>query len=165
MALSNEDVRQILSILESSTFDSIEIRMGDISIAASKSGPLRSAAAPQAAALPASTMTAAPIADVAPKPEPTAAQVVAPEPADEEGLIKIRAPMVGSFYVAPKPGEPAFVTPGDTIDHDTTIAIIEVMKVFTNIKAEVKGTVVRCLVKDGDLVEFEQPIFLIRPAS
>lgn len=163
MALSNEDVRQILSIVESSTFDSIEIRMGDISIAASKSGPLSNTQSPQAAAPAAGA--AAPRDDAGATPKPSAEPAAAPRSAGEDGLVEIPAPMVGTFYVAPKPGEPPFVSPGDTVDEDTTVAIIEVMKVFTNIKAEVNGTVVRCLIEDGGFVEFGQPIFLIRPAS
>ena len=160
MKLSHEEVREILSIVEASAFDSIEIKVGDISIAASKSGPLRQAAAtaPVAAAEP--VAASAPAAS-APEPAPAAAPVA--EAGEEEGLVEVTAPIVGTFYVAPEPGADPFVKEGDVIDADTTVGIIEVMKVFNNVRAEQKGTVVRCLVGNGDFVEFKQPILLIRP--
>ena len=150
MKLSHEDVREILSIVEASSFDSIEIQFGDIKLAASKSGPLpRSDAAPVATAAP-----AAPEAGAAPAPA-----------AAEEGLIEVTAPLVGTFYIAREPGAVPFVTEGDKVDEITTVGIIEVMKVFNDIKAEQAGTVVRCLVEDGAFVEFGQPILLIRPEA
>ena len=85
------------------------------------------------------------------------------EAGEEEGLVEVTAPIVGTFYVAPEPGADPFVKEGDVIDADTTVGIIEVMKVFNNVRAEQKGTVVRCLVENGDFVEFKQPILLIRP--
>lgn len=161
MKLSHEEVREILSIVEASAFDSIEIKVGDISIAASKSGPLRQAAA--AAPVTAAEPAAAPAPVAAPEPAPAAPAAPAAEAGEEEGLVEVTAPIVGTFYVAPEPGADPFVKEGDVIDADTTVGIIEVMKVFNNVRAEQKGTVVRCLVGNGDFVEFKQPILLIRP--
>ncbi|MWD29371.1 biotin carboxyl carrier domain-containing protein, partial [Aquicoccus sp. SCR17] len=111
---------------------------------------------------------AAPAPRPAPVPEPTETAAPAPAPkaspaAAEEGLIEVTAPIVGTFYIAPEPGAAPFVTEGDKVDETSTVGIIEVMKVFNNIKAEQAGTVVRCLVEDGAFVEFGQPILLIRP--
>lgn len=159
MTLTHDDVRQILAIVEASSFDSIEIRIGDMTLAASKSGPI----AARQAAPPVSSPAPQPASQPAP-----AAPVSAPLPqADrhEEGLVEIRAPIVGTFYVAPGPGAAPFVKEGDRIDADSTVGIIEVMKVFNSIRAETSGTVVRRLVEDGAFVEFDQPILLIRPEA
>ncbi|WPZ23957.1 acetyl-CoA carboxylase biotin carboxyl carrier protein (plasmid) [Sulfitobacter faviae] len=157
MKLSHEDIREILSIVEASSFDSIEFQVGDIKLAASKSGPQpRSGAAPAARPAPVPEPTKAAAPDPAPKTAPAA---------DEEGLIEVTAPILGTFYIAPEPGAVPFVTEGDKVDEITTVGIIEVMKVFNDIKAERAGTVVRCLVEDGAFVEFGQPILLIRPEA
>ncbi len=160
MTLTNEDVRQILSIIEASSFDSIEIRIGDMSLAASKSGPLvaQQAAPPVLASAPQPAAEPAPAAPVSAPHQKT-------EDLHEDGLVEIKAPIVGIFYVAPEPGAAPFVEEGDRIDADTTVGIIEVMKVFNSIRAETSGTVVRRLVEDGAFVEFHQPILLIRPEA
>ena len=160
MTLTHEDVRQILSIIEASSFDSIEIRIGDMSLAASKSGPLvaRQAVPPVLAPAPQPAAEPAPAAPVSAPHQDT-------EDRHEDGLVEIKAPIVGTFYVATEPGAAPFVEEGDRIDADTTVGIIEVMKVFNSIRAETSGTVVRRLVEDGAFVEFHQPILLIRPEA
>jgi acetyl-CoA carboxylase biotin carboxyl carrier protein len=158
MKVSHQDIREILSIVEASSFDAIEIKVGDVQISASKSGGLSRAkpadTTPAPRPAPAATSTAAP-------QEPQAE----PAPDKEKGLVEITAPIVGTFYVAPEPGAAPFVSPGERLAPDTTVGIIEVMKVFNDVRAEVTGEVVRCLVEDGDLVEFRQPIFLVRPEA
>jgi acetyl-CoA carboxylase biotin carboxyl carrier protein len=72
--------------------------------------------------------------------------------------------MVGTFYSAPNPDTPAFVGVGASISNDSVVCLIEAMKVFNEIKAEVTGTVERVLVNNGDAVEFGQKLFLVRPA-
>ena len=164
MKLSYEEVRQILSIIEASSFDSIEIRIGDMTLAASKSGPLR-AALPSQSVPPAQAPVTATSALSAPPAAPALVPSASEERVGEEGLVEIIAPIVGTFYLAPEPGAKPFVQEGDRINEETTVGIIEVMKVFTNIKAETEGVVVRCLVDDGTFVEFGQPILLVRPEA
>jgi acetyl-CoA carboxylase biotin carboxyl carrier protein len=155
MKLSHEGVREILSILDSSSFDSIEIQIGDMKLAARKSGPLPRNGAP-------ATPAAAGIAS---------SQRIKTSAADEgliaadEGLIEVNAPILGAFYSAPEPGAAPFVKEGDLINTNTTIGIIEVMKVFNNIKADKGGIVARCLIQDGAFVEFGQPILLLHPEA
>jgi acetyl-CoA carboxylase biotin carboxyl carrier protein len=84
-------------------------------------------------------------------------------PAEDAGLVKIASPMVGSFYSSPSPDAEPFVKVGSKIGPDTVVCIIEAMKVFNEIKAEVSGTVEKVLVTSGQAVEFGQPLFLIRP--
>ena len=87
------------------------------------------------------------------------------EPLDTEGAIEIKAPMLGTFYKAPKPGAPPFVEVGRTVDKNDTVCIIEVMKLFSTIKSGVQGRVVKVLAKDGEMVEFGQPLFLIEAGA
>lgn len=156
MSLSNDDVRQILAIVEASSFDSIELQICDLKLSAHKSAP------PAHGTAPAAPLTATP----APSAPPPAAHTAAPVATEhEDGLSAIEAPIVGTFYLAPEPGAAPFVTEGDAVTEETTIGVMEVMKVFTHVKADRPGTVVRCLVSDGDFVEFGQPLVLIRPEA
>lgn len=84
--------------------------------------------------------------------------------ADTTGFIAIESPMVGTFYTAPNPDSDPFVATGSQVSKDTTVCLIEAMKVFNEIKAETSGTVERMLVENGEAVEFGQKLFLIRPA-
>ena len=82
---------------------------------------------------------------------------------NDANLIKIESPMVGTFYASPNPDSPAFVKTGDSIDSESVVCIIEAMKIFNEIKAECSGTIEKILVKNGEAVEFGQPLFLVNP--
>ena len=84
--------------------------------------------------------------------------------AAEQELDSIVSPMVGTFYEAPNPESPAYVNVGDTITDDKVVCVVEAMKVMNEIKAGVSGTIEKVLVKNGQAVEFGQPMFLVRPA-
>jgi len=157
----------------------IELRRGDTSQSPSLDGapapldrapatlPARPAAAPEPT--PARAATAAQNvaqlaalgnehgAPAASKPGPAAAPV---EPV--EGVL-IRSPMVGTFYRAPEPGAAPFVEVGQHVEADTTVCIIEVMKLMNSLPAGCRGTVAQILVDDGDAVEYGQPLIVVRP--
>jgi acetyl-CoA carboxylase biotin carboxyl carrier protein len=84
-------------------------------------------------------------------------------PADESKVILVRSPMVGTFYAAPNPESPPFVKVGDQVGPDTTVCIVEAMKVFNEIPAECSGRIVAVLAQSGDPVEFNQPLFRVEP--
>ena len=92
--------------------------------------------------------------------EPVAEEEVSE--ADEKELIEITAPMVGTFYSATEPGAEPFVKVGSKIDADSVICILEAMKLFTEVEADVSGEIVEILAKDGDLVEYGQPLFSVK---
>ena len=79
-------------------------------------------------------------------------------------MIAIKSPMVGTFYAKPSPDAKAFVSVGSVVGDDTDVCVIEAMKVFNNIKAEVKGTITKVLAEDGKPVEFGQVMFLVKPS-
>lgn len=92
--------------------------------------------------------------------EPVAEEEVSD--ADEKELIEITAPMVGTFYSATEPGAEPFVKVGSKIDADSIICILEAMKLFTEVEADVSGEIVEIFAKDGDLVEYGQPLFSVK---
>ena len=114
-------------------------------------------------------MMYSPMPQAPPPPPPAAPAAGAPPaaapsaPAEDEGLIAIKSPMVGTFYAASDPNSPSFVTEGSTVTASTVVCIVEAMKVFNEIKAEVSGTIAKCLVKNEEPVEFGQPLFMVKP--
>ena len=80
-----------------------------------------------------------------------------------EGMRPITAPLLGTFYVAPEPGAPPFVKVGQPITEDTTVGLIEVMKVFSSVRATVAGTIVEVVAQNGQFVEFGQTLFIVKP--
>ena len=87
------------------------------------------------------------------------------QPMSDNGLHTITAPLVGTFYVSPAPNEPAFVRPGDEIEEEQTVGIIEAMKIMNEIAADRSGEVVEILAKDGETVEYGSPLILVKPLA
>lgn len=106
---------------------------------------------------------AAPVAIAAPVAAAPVAAAAPAAPAAEAGLIEIKSPTVGTFYTSPTPEDPTFVSVGSKVGPQTIVCLIEAMKVFNQIPAEVSGTIVAVLVNNGDAVEFGQPLFKVRP--
>ena len=98
------------------------------------------------------------VSDAAPSPP-----VETPAADADDGLVEIRSPMVGTFYASPDPESPPFVEPGSAVHGNTVVCIVEAMKVFNEIKAELSGTIERCLVENQKSVEYGQPLFMVRP--
>ena len=78
-------------------------------------------------------------------------------------LVEIRSPMIGTFYRSPNPDSPSFVEVGDKIGPGQTVCIVEAMKLFNEIEAELSGTIVKVLVENASPVEYDQPLFLVEP--
>lgn len=93
-------------------------------------------------------------------PAPAAEEKQASE--EEKSIVVIKSPMVGTFYRAPSPESPVFVKEGDTVNKDTTVCIIEAMKVMNEIPAELEGDIKQALVENGDSVEYGQPLFKVK---
>ena len=116
--------------------------------------------------LPVSAPAAAPVAVAAPAPVavPVAAPAAQAAPATASSPVgpTINSPMVGTFYRSAAPGEKSFANVGDQVDENTTVCIIEAMKVMNEIKAEARGTIARVLVEDGKPVQYGQPLFELK---
>jgi acetyl-CoA carboxylase biotin carboxyl carrier protein len=148
-------IKKLIELLEDSGLTEIEIVEGEESVRLTRGGvaaPLMQTMVPVAA--PAQVSAAA----------PTGAQM--PAAVDEEESIPegelVRAPMVGTFYASSSPEAEPFVGLGQRVAVGDTLCIIEAMKMFNQIEADVSGNVVAVLVENGQPVEFDQPLFVIR---
>ena len=147
MELTDEDVREILDLVDKSDFDYFQIDYRGLRLTVSKT--------PVAAPAPVA------MAETAPEPESAPGKRSGRDIPD--GLVAIPAPMVGTFYPAPSPGAAPFVSPGDRVAPDTTVGLIEVMKVFAAVAAGVTGIVEEALAGEAEGVEYGAPLFLVRP--
>ena len=153
-------IKKLIDLLEESNLAEIEIKEGEESV--------RLARVPKGnyqAAAPATYVAAAPVeARPMPMSSPTesatggSAKPVAND--QPEGHV-MRAPMVGTFYTSPSPDQPAYVNVGQSVKAGETLAIIEAMKMFNPIEADVSGTILAVLTESGSPVEFDQPLFVI----
>ena len=151
MALSDEDVREILRIIDESDLSELRIDTEGFSLHVVK-GDRAAMAQPPPRPRPARA------AHETPEPRP------APEPDDADGLLTIAAPMLGTFYRAEAPGKPPFVEVGARVEPDTIVCIIEVMKMMNSVTAGVSGTIAEIAPENAELVEYGQPLFRVRPA-
>lgn len=152
-----ETVRSLVELMKQHDLSELDLREGDQKISLKRGGqaPIYAAPAP---------MQAAPMQYA---PAPTAAAPAASgggeAAAADSHLIAIKSPMVGTYYSKPKPDADSFARVGDHVSEDSVVCIIEAMKVFNEIKAEVSGKIVKVLVKDEEPVEYGQPMFMVDP--
>jgi len=155
-----DGLRQLLELLEKYDVREFKQQVGETRYVLRR-GPheVLSAGSVSPAPSPSPTHLPAPAAvPAASSPPPVAATA-----ATDEGLIPIKSPTVGTFYIAQSPGDPPFVKVGDTISAETTVCIVEAMKLFNKIPAKVSGTIAKILISDGDAVEYGQTMFLVKP--
>jgi acetyl-CoA carboxylase biotin carboxyl carrier protein len=178
-SLKEEDVQRLARLIESleaSTFDYLQLQVGDLKVTIGKGAPPVSA---PGFAAPAAPSFAAPSghADAAsgapavatpggpgvatPAGNRGAGAAAAPAPA---GTLDIKSHIMGMFYSQPEPGSPPFVSIGTEVKEDTTVCLIEVMKTFNAMTAGVKGVITEICVKNAQLVEYGQVLFRIRPS-
>ncbi len=149
-----QNIRELLELMVANDLSEIKIREGETSIVLRKGGvaqPMVVSAPPPAAHPVEAGALAAPDAGEAGSPD--------------EGLVPVPSPMVGTVYMASDPESPPLISIGQEVGNDTTVCVIEAMKVFNEIQAEVTGTIERILVHNEQAVEFGQPLFLVRPQS
>ena len=148
-------VKKLIELLEESGVAEIEIKEGEESVRISRHG-----AAPMTTYL--SAPTAAPVAAAPTAPAAAAAPTAAAAPpSSAQADSAVTAPMVGTFYSSPAPGAKVFVEVGSEVKVGQTLCIIEAMKMMNQIESDRAGKVVSVLVKNGEPVEFGQPLFII----
>jgi len=160
-----DDLRELIDFLKQNGVAEFDVDRGDLKLRLKFNPPETGSAslsdlarllrvAPAAAPPSAVPQSAAPIAPAA-----------AAQPADwDASLHLVKSPIVGTFYCSPSPGASPFVSPGDHVEKGQVIAIVEAMKLMNEIEADASGEIVRCLVSNGQAIEFGQPLFAIRPA-
>jgi len=144
-------IKKLIDLLEESNLAELEIKEGEEVVRLSR--------------VPKGTMTAAPVMQAAPMVAALVAVAAPVEAAPAEAALPaghvVKAPMVGTFYASSSPGAAAFVKVGQQVKAGETLGIIEAMKMFNQIEADVAGTVTAILLENGQSVEFDQPMFVI----
>jgi acetyl-CoA carboxylase biotin carboxyl carrier protein len=149
-----EQIRELIQLMKENDIAEVSIKNGDDMIELKRAGAsIPMAWPPPPAMYPAGST----YPHAAPAP-PLTGEVQA----DEEKLVPILSPMVGTFYATPDPHSPPYVTIGSEVTEDTVVCIVEAMKVFNEIKAEVNGTIAKILVANETGVDYGQPMFLVR---
>jgi acetyl-CoA carboxylase biotin carboxyl carrier protein len=169
MTLTQDEIIRILKLIEESTFDELQLETGELKLVVRKKGC-------------GSALTESSAFTVSPSPEPsraahTSAEQAPPKSrqssirkgekaetaAEQEGLISITSPLLGTVYRRPAPESPPYVELGSFVKEDDTVCLIEVMKVFTAVKAGVRGRITEVLVETNEMVEYGQPLFTVKP--
>lgn len=149
--LSIEEIKQLIELIDSSNVDELELEVKDTKLKLKKNT---------------GTITSEPLVSqvqAAPQVQPAQPVVNTSEVSHEaENLEVITSPMVGTFYASRTPEDPPFTSPGSKVTKDSVICIIEAMKLFNDITADMDGEIAEVLVTNGELVEFGQPLFKVR---
>lgn len=169
-----KQITEVIASLDASGFDYLQLEVGDMKLTVAKGVPAAedTGIRPAVAALAAPAPVVAPVATPAPQAAaPQAVASVAPaaraadaRPSELEGLVPIISPVVGKYYAQPEPGAAPFVTVGQDVVRETTVALVEVMKLFNAVPAGVKGRIEKVCVADGDFVQHGDVLFYVRPA-
>jgi len=149
-----KEIKELIKVFDKSELNKLKVKDADFEIALQKGfdGTV-SVAAPIAAPIAAPVLAAAPVAALAADASADEAKVICGE--------TINSPMVGTYYASPSPESPAFVKSGDMVKAGQTLCILEAMKIMNEVEAEYDCKIVEVLVKDGNPVEYDMPLFLI----
>lgn len=163
--MSTKDLHELLRLISRLELTEFKMKEGDFSLSVrTKHFPSEVVAVAPAPTTHFASAPAAAPASTAPAPAPVAASAEAPSAAaDESRYVAIKSPMVGTFYRSASPDKPAYVKIGDTITAGSTICIIEAMKLFNEVDAEIGGKIVKVMVEDASPVEYDQVLFLVDP--
>ena len=153
------DIQQLIQIMKDNDLVEVEIKRGDDKISIKRSVP---AGPPGAIPIMVSSPPAGTIQPGAVTVHPVG-QPISGAAAKDVGLEMIKSPLVGTFYATPSPDSEPFVEVGSKVEPQTVVCIVEAMKVMNEIKAEISGTIAQILVKNGQAVEYGQPLFKVRP--
>jgi acetyl-CoA carboxylase biotin carboxyl carrier protein len=152
--MSNDEIRELIQLVVESGIAELEVQRGEERVRIRRTMESQPAIGNVAPAQIPETVIGAPAATSPPN-------VAAPVPAGNELIVK--SPIVGTFYDAPKPGDPPFVKVGDSVEPGQVLCIIESMKLMNEIESEVAGTIVAKLIENGQPVEYGEALFAIRP--
>jgi acetyl-CoA carboxylase biotin carboxyl carrier protein len=158
MDLDLEELAAVIELLDKADFTDFRYEKGDLRIAVRRGGPPLDDDRP-----PPTTRAMAPAERSAAAMQPAARPQLTAAPVPDDGTVLVRSGMLGSFYRSPKPGDPPFVEIGDKVEADTVVCIVEVMKLMNSMTAGVSGEITAVHAQNGDLVEFDQPPFSVRP--
>jgi acetyl-CoA carboxylase biotin carboxyl carrier protein len=164
VSLTAADVAEIMRLVEQSGFDELTLEIDGMKLSLRRGAPAESSAVGPA------RVSAAAVPDVPVAETSAVSPVSAPRPAAnnapaDPNVYDVTSPLLGTFYRAPKPGAPPFVEVGASVDEQTVVAIIEVMKLMNTVRAGVRGTVTEILLGDGALAEYGETLLRVRKSG
>ena len=169
MTLTEDEVIQILRLVEQSTFDELHLETGDLKLVVRKQGCDTATVennAPSTYPAPSHAPGVVPGKGESKAIESGVSKGKKPTSTDlQEGLVPIKAPLLGTVYTRPSPEAPPYVEQNSFVKEDDTVCLIEVMKVFTAVKAGIRGRIAGVLVKTNEMVEYGQPLFMVKPGE
>ena len=154
-----KEIQDLIKFVAKSGVNEVEIEQKDFKIIIKSQAEAKEQIIVQAA-----PVAAAPVAALPPAPAAPAAAAAAPAEEENSNYITVKSPMIGTFYRSAGPDKDSFVNVGDTIGVGDTVCIIEAMKLFNEIEAEVSGKIIKVLVDDSTPVEYDQPLFVVDPS-
>lgn len=158
-----QDLKLLIEFLKENQIAEFDLDRGDTKIRLKFAQPAAPAGIAGITHVLGGVSAAAPV--LAPQAVPAAAHAPAAAPSDPDaGLHIIKSPIVGTFYGSPSPGAASFVSPGDRVEKGQVVCIVEAMKLMNEIEADAAGEIVRCLVTNGQPIEFGQPLFSVKTA-
>lgn len=156
------EIKELIKLVDQTSVHELEIENEGMRLAIRKPGRTEIVNV-QTAPLSHTYLPTAPTASHAPVPTQASIPETKAEVPDNSHLHRIVSPMVGTFYRSPSPDASYFVNVGDKVSDKSVVCILEAMKLMNPLEAEVKGEIVEILVENGQLVEFGQPLFLVKP--
>lgn len=164
-----KEIQNLIKFVAKSGAHEVKLEMEDFKItiktAADQIVPEQQTIVQHMPPMAAAPVAAVPVASTPPAEAGAPAAAAATEtPKDEDHLITVKSPIIGTFYRKPSPDKPTFVEIGSTVNQGDVLCVIEAMKLFNEIESEFSGKIVKILVDDSSPVEFDQPLFLIDPS-
>jgi acetyl-CoA carboxylase biotin carboxyl carrier protein len=160
--MNQKELKELIEFIIEKDITEFELERGDVKVRIRRG-------APEPAHPPAERIITVHPTPVAAAPPATPIHVDSGHPAPaaeapaESGLHMVRSPIVGTYYESPSPGSPPFVKAGDVVEEGQVLCIVEAMKLMNEIEADVAGEIVKCLVKNGQPIEYGQELFAVRP--
>jgi acetyl-CoA carboxylase biotin carboxyl carrier protein len=157
--METKEIQKLIDYISKSDLDEVKIETDELKLHIKRNTNIVHSAVQQIASPVVSAPIALPLASVPAEVQATAEPVLR-----NAGLVEVKSPMIGTFYRSAGPGKPNFKEIGDDIAEGEVFCIIEAMKLFNEIEAEVSGKIVKILIDDATPVEFDQPLFLVDPS-
>jgi acetyl-CoA carboxylase biotin carboxyl carrier protein len=163
--MSNDEIKELVQLVVDSGIAEIEVQRGNSRVRIRRTHETKSDSVVShvmASSMPSAMVHPAPHAEAVPAAAPAPPAATSPTTPGRDELL-VKSPIVGTYYDAPKPGDPPFVRVGDSVEPGHVLCIIESMKLMNEIESEVAGTIVSKLMENGRAVEYGEALFAIRP--
>ena len=162
--MKTKEIRDLIDFISNSGLNEVQIETEELKLLVKRNADITTQtvlALPQVQSVPSAAALQGPPPQQVPTQDKSASSDT---PASEGGSVAIKSPMIGTFYRAANPESEPFISVGDKIEKGQTVCIIEAMKLFNEIEADVSGTVVKILIEDSSPVEYDQPLILVDPS-